>query len=58
VAAKLVKSRKLAGFFYKNSILNEKKEIVYAKRLTLGLGLIFIAFGIFKAFESIVLFLK
>ena len=58
VSAKLVESRKLADFLYKNSTLNKKNEIVYAKRVTLGLGLIFIAFGIFKAFESIILFLK
>lgn len=58
VSAKLVESRKLADFLYKNSTLDEKNEIVYAKRVTLGLGLIFIAFGIFKAFESIILFLK
>ena len=58
VSAKLVESRKLADFLYKNSTLDKKNEIVYAKRVTLGLGLIFIAFGIFKAFESIILFLK
>ena len=58
VSAKLVESRKLADFLYKNSTLDEKNEIVYAKRVTLGLGVIFIAFGIFKAFESIILFLK
>lgn len=58
LAAKLVESRKLTGFLVKNSIVNEVNEIIYAKRLTLGLGLFFIAFGFFKAFESIVTFLR
>jgi hypothetical protein len=58
LAAKLVESRKLTGFLFKNSIVTEVNEIIYAKRLTLGLGLVFIAFGFFKAFESIVTFLQ
>ena len=57
-ASKLVESRKMADFIFKRSIVGEKNELIYAKLLTLGIGLFFITFGLLKAFETVITFLR
>jgi len=53
LASKIVDSQKMTDFLYKKSSLSAEKEFIYAKRLTLGIGLIFIAFGFYKVLESV-----
>jgi len=57
-ASKLVESRKMADFIFKRSIVGEKNELIYAKLLTLGIGLVFITFGLLKVFETVITFLR
>ena len=54
LAAKIVKSQKMTGFIFKRSSLSADIEFIYARRLTLGVGFIFIAFGFYKILESLI----
>ena len=57
-ASKIVESHKMTDFIFKKSSLNPENEFIYAKRLTLGIGFVFIAFGFYKALESVITFLR
>ena len=57
-ASKIVESHKMADFIFKRSSLSAENEFIYAKRLTLGIGFIFIAFGFYKALDSVITFLQ
>ena len=54
LASKIVDSQKMTGFIFKRSSLSVETEFIYAKRLTLGIGLIFIVFGFYKTIESVI----
>ena len=57
-ASKLVESQKMVDFIFKRSIVSKENEFKYAIRLTLVIGLVFIAFGLLKSFETIITFLR
>jgi len=57
-ASKIVESQKMADFIFKKSSVSAENEFIYAKRLTLGIGFIFIAFGFYKALETVITFLQ
>ncbi len=57
-ASRIVESQKMADFIFKRSSVSAENELIYAKRLALGIGFIFIAFGFYKALESVITFLQ
>jgi len=52
LASKIVESQKMADFLFKRSSLSPENEFVYTKRLTLGTGLIIMAYGFYKTLET------
>jgi hypothetical protein len=57
-ASKLVESQKMVDFIFRRSIVSKENEIIYAKRLTLVIGLVFIVFGLLKAYKTVITFLR
>ena len=54
LASKIVGSQKMTDFIFKKSSISAENELIYAKRLILGVGFIFIAFGFYKALEAVI----